>query len=158
MTTILLFCLTTITLKGQAQCKVTELQTSDTLELKRMWNELRKAVESKNKLEMSKFFSFPFYSAPIIDGINDSSTVLVTRKTFFENYYKVLLLRNFIELLEKRELLDLLVSDFKEDGTCIYNISSLMSKNSKKSGGNQVFMSLKKIKTKYKFISIWTIP
>ncbi|MBY0349052.1 MAG: hypothetical protein K2W79_12400 [Hydrotalea flava] len=150
--------LLTVTHNVESQCRLSDLPQGDTIALNNLWGKLRRAVNSKKKSELSKFFNFPFYCAPINADNKDSATVLVTKKMFLNKYYEILLLENFTDLVTHNRISEVLVGDLQDDASCAYSVSFPLAKSSKKSEGLQVFMTFKKIKSQYKIISIWTVP
>ena len=159
----------TVTTKGQT-VKNNFITQKDSILLVQFWQGFKKAINELNKIELSKYFSFPFYCSPCLDysTIKDSMhldnppvTLKVTRKIFGESAYKL-----FFEIPARNKLTkNLWDQEFiftpaindqnKKDG---FQFSFALVPPSKTSEGSQAFVYLKKRNGKLVIVSVDHIP
>ena len=158
-----------MTANGQT-VKNDRISQKDSILLLQFWQGFKKSVDEHNKIELSKYFSFPFYCSPCLDysTIKDSIdldnppvTLKVTRKIFGASAYKL-----FFEIPTRNKLTKKLwVKDFvfmpvindqnENDG---FQFSFALVPPSKKWEGSQAFVYLKKRNGKFVIIGVDHIP
>jgi len=146
-------------LTAQKQCDFKELTIQDKKELIFFWSSLRKNVNQKDKKELANLCSFPFTCSICKGTSSDKPYIEVNNFSFFKEHHKIFFEEYFIDVVNKSEILQLLNIDVSEkDGSCMYNFSFPIVKPSKKGEGVQGFFTIKKVKEKFKIVSVWSIP
>jgi hypothetical protein len=122
----------------------------------------KEAVDTQDQQKLSTFFNFPF---PCDFCITDSTKrwntpyVRVTKKLFTSSQYKRFLTEYLAEKVNSEDLYqNLHVADVEQMGRCTYFISFPIVKPLKGREGVQGFLTVEKIKGRFKISSAWVIP
>lgn len=145
-------------LLAQDKCDISNLSIKQKQELQSFWDNLKKAVNNKDKIALEELFHFSF-NCSICNSKNSKSPYLViNKKLFYREYYKMFFSDFFSETINRHEILEILKGNILENGSCDYNFSFPIVKPSVKSEGVQGFLTVKEINDKYKVFSVWSVP
>jgi hypothetical protein len=152
------YLLLTCNVFAQEKCNISELSKSQQKELKLFWNDLKYAINRKDKIALQKLFNFPYNCSFCVTAKNDKPYIIVNAKSFIKENYKIFFSEYFLDIVNNHEILKILNGDIVENGKCEYSFSFPIIKPSKKSEGIQGFLTVKQLGKKYKIFSAWAVP
>jgi hypothetical protein len=131
---------------------------SEKKELKRFWTNLRSAVNNPKSNNLHKLCFFPFTTTFCITDTSKRPYFSVNKNNFAKYKNCLFYSSNFVETINKIEIIDILQTGIAENGSCILTFSFPIIRSSTQGEGLQGFYSLKRINGKYRIISAWTVP
>jgi len=137
---------------------VTKLSLNEKEKLKKFWIDLRMAVNDKNNICLSSLCHFPFGCSFCVSDTSNKPYLIITKNTFAKYKNNLFYNENFIEVLNKSDILQILYSDIQENGLCVLSFSFPIFKPSSGREGLQGFFSIRKVNGIYKIVSAWSVP
>jgi hypothetical protein len=157
--------LLTATACGQVPKPGTAFSKTDSIALHKFWNLFRNAINSHDKSKLAALCDFPLYCAPCMNDSNvdpmDPQPVKLTKKSFLENYFTVLLDKTIVLKVNKHPAFSnsTFYPAFDGKGKQIgFMFLYTLVAPSKKGEGSQGVIEVSKIKGTYKIAAISTIP
>jgi predicted CDP-diglyceride synthetase/phosphatidate cytidylyltransferase len=143
---------------AQDTCSTKELSVIEKRSIMNLWSELRIAITQNNRKKALKIFNLPF-TCSFCDISSEKPYIIINdSKSFDTFYFKTLRSKNFMQVLNSNDVMQILHGDIQENGKCVYSFSFPIVKPSKNREGLQGFLNFIKINGKYKISAAWSVP
>lgn len=144
---------------SQKKCDIDSFSIIEKRKIELFWYSLKEAVNTRNKLDLLQLCNFPFNCSFCVSNKSASRPFIrVNKKSFISKYYKIFFNKNILEIINSKKILNILIADIQEDGSCGYSFSFPIVKSNSKTEGLQGFFTIKNLSGKYKICSGWTVP